>query len=94
MARAGKSEATGRLDHQLHAFGKEAHRLDQLLVGGGDDVVHLAADDLERQLADVRRLRAVGNGFRHLDVHDLAAPQRLLRVVARQRLHAVELAAR
>ena len=94
MARAGETEAAGGLDHHLHPLGKEGHALDELRVGGGDDVVDVATNDLERQLPQVLGLCAVGKGLRRVDVDDRAAAKRPLPVVARLGLDAVELALR
>ena len=76
------AQAAGGLDDHLHALGEEAHGGGQLFVGDGDDALHQALDDREGQLPAVLGLRAIGNGLRRCDVHDLAARQALLGVVA------------
>ena len=61
-ARRGEAEAAGRLDDDLHALGEEAHRLDELRVARGEDVVDVAPDDREgvarRGAASARRRRS------------------------------------
>ena len=44
---ARRRERAGGLDHELHALPEEAHRLDQLRVGHGDDVVHVLQHERE-----------------------------------------------
>jgi hypothetical protein len=48
------------------------------------------ADDRERQVAQVLGLRTIRNRLRRFDVHDATAAERLLAIVARLRLHAVQ----
>src|SRR6218665_1074126 len=90
--RRRKAQAAGGLDDELHALGKKAHGVDQLLVGHGQDVVEIGRDDGEGDLPQVLRLRAIGDRPGGVDVHDGAAAKRLLAVVAGSRLDAVELA--
>jgi hemerythrin superfamily protein len=92
MAGRGKREAARGLDHHLHALGKKTHRFDQLRIGGGQDVVDVAPDDGERELAQVLGLRAVSQRLGCFDVDDLALAEGLLAVVAGFGLDAVELA--
>ena len=73
--RGGKTQAARRFGDQLHARGHEAHRVDELCVGGREDVVHVAPDDREGQLAEELGLRAVGDRLRRVDAHDGAAPE-------------------
>src|SRR5450830_1051387 len=48
LARRRKPEAAGGFRYDLHSRGKEAHALNQLSVGRGEDVVDIALDDRER----------------------------------------------
>ena len=61
-------------------------------IGHGEHIVDIAANDRKGELAQVLRLRAVGNGAGHVDVDDGSGTERLLAVVAGLRLDAVELA--
>jgi len=92
VLRARQGQRAGGLDDDLHALGIEAQRRHQLLVGGGDDVRHVALDDGKGDLAGRLGLRAVGDGARRVDAHDAAGTQRLLHVVAGGGLHADHLA--
>ncbi len=92
LTRRGKSEAPGRLDEDLHVAGQEAHAVHQFRVGCREDVVHVLLDDRERDVAEVLCLRPFCDGLGRVDVHDGAAAQRALAVVAGLRLDAEELA--
>ncbi len=89
-ASRSNAKATRRLDHQLHPFGKEAHALDELRIGGRQDVVDVATDNLERKGAEMLGLRAVGNRFWRVDMHDGARAERLLSIITGFRFDAVE----
>ena len=91
---AAKREPTGRLDDHLHPRREEAHRIDEFGVGRGQHVVDVAADDLEGQVAERLRLRAVGDRLRRVDADDPAGAERLLHIVAGLRLDTVQLATR
>jgi len=67
--------ATRRFDDNLHTLGKEAHGLDQLHIAHRDDVVNIAFQDRKIMLSEIGRQRAVSNGFRHRNTHDLAPAQ-------------------
>ncbi len=54
----GRSQATGRLDHDLHPFGKKLHLRAQLIVAHGNDVFYTHFQNRQHQLADVLRLGA------------------------------------
>ena len=89
-----RGEAPGGLDDDLHAQRKQPHLGAQLLVADRDDIGDQTLHDRERELSERRGLCAVGDGLRHRDAHDAPAAQRLLRVVARLRFHADDLALR
>ena len=84
----GRGERARRLDHELHALPEKAHRLDDLGVAHGHDVVHVAKHQRKRDLSQRLRARAVGDGLGILDALELAAAKRARRVVARLGLHA------
>ena len=64
-------DGAARLDHELQALEGEAHRVDDLLVGDGDDLVDEPARDLPRERAGRVRLQPVGDRARHVDLDRL-----------------------
>src|SRR5690606_1357492 len=79
----GGGEATGRLDDDLHPASEEAHRIDQLIVSGRDDIGDVLSDDRERVVAETQRLRAIGDGPWRRDGHQLTRAEAPLAVVPR-----------
>ena len=71
-------------------LGKKAHRVDQLRVADRQHAAQARANDFECQASGCLRLRTVGNRVGHRDLHDLAAREALLHVVACRGLDAVD----
>jgi hypothetical protein len=87
-----EAEAAGRSTSTtifMRAAKKRMHCTSNV-IADGEDVVDIALDDREGQVAQVLGLRAVGDRLRRVDVHDGAAAERLLAVVAGLRLHAIQ----
>ena len=92
--RGREPERSGRLDDQLHALPKEAHRGDDLLVGHRHDVVDVATDDRERDLPERGRPRAVRDRIRPLASLKRPGSKRARRVIRAFRLDPDHLASR
>src|SRR5436190_569857 len=82
----GDSDGAARLGDELQPVEQEGHRVDDLLVGHGDDLVHQPAVHLERQLPGLGRLQPVGDGGRDVDANALAGGEGAARVVSGLRL--------
>src|SRR5439155_15529013 len=80
------ADGAARLDDELEPLEGEPHRLDDLLVGDGDDLVDEPRADLPREQARLRRLQAVRDRPRHVDPDTLVRGKRLPPVVTRRRL--------
>ena len=64
------SQTSGWLDDELHSARKKTHRRDQVGVGNGDHVVHQLANHGKSMPSQMLSLRAVGDGFRNIDMDD------------------------
>src|SRR5579884_2795984 len=82
------ADGAARLDDELHPVEQEHHRVDDLRVADGHDLVDEALVDGERQLARLSRLEPVGDRPRYADLHPLAGREGARRVVAGLRLDA------
>ena len=67
FAQRGDPDGAARLDDELQPLEREPHRLDDLRVGDGDDLVDEPRGDLPGQLPGRVRLQPVGDRARHVD---------------------------
>jgi C-terminal peptidase prc len=82
---------TRRFDHEPATRGQLAHRLADLLLADGDDLVEVSEQVRERQGAERVRAQPIGHrppGLRGGPGHQAAGLQRLLRVGGQLRFHA------
>src|SRR5437764_66355 len=81
-------DRTARLRDELQTVEQVRHRVEDLVVRHGHDLVDKAAVHREGELARLRRAEPVGDRARDAHVHALAGGERSARVVTRFRLDA------